>query len=144
MTTKDNPHTYLHFINQHQDAYRVLKEKYPSPIDLFFVKAYLLGRIIELILKAELIIKGYSSDDLKKKQVGNHDLLLLLTLLGFPNTDLISPIHYESITHLNKYYKGKRYEYPTDDEIEIKNISFLEEFINLSISKLKFRLQNNP
>ena len=143
MPKKDNPFTYKHFIDQHLEAYSILKKKYPLPIDLFFVKAYLLGRIIELILKTELILKGHTSSELRKKKIGSHNLEKLIKLLGFPDYYSINPITYDTILHLNVFYNDKRYEYPQSDDVEIKNVSFLEEFINLSINKLNFHLTSN-
>ncbi len=142
MTKNDNPHMYMHFIEQHLEAYTILKDKYPLPVNLFFVKAFLLGRMIELILKTDLIMKGFSSDDLKKKERGGHSLIKLLELLGFPNKYIISTTTFDSINHLSNYYENKKYEYPQSEDVEIKNIVFLEEFISLSIQKLKFHLKN--
>lgn len=143
MTEKDNPLMYVHFIEEFIEAYKILEKEKPLPTNLFFVKAFLLGRTIELILKTELILKGYASAWLKKRDNGGHDLIKLLSLLGFPNDYLINVTTYESITHLNLYYGDKKYEYPQKNDVEIKNIKFLEDFIRLSIAKIKFHLNKD-
>jgi hypothetical protein len=140
MINKDNPHIYKHFIDQLREAYQILTNKYPLPIDLFFVKAFLLGRTIELILKTELILNGYPSSELQKKDIGGHDLIKLLKLNGFPSKYLISSTTYDSIQHLNIFYSDKKYEYPQSEDVEIKNVRFLEEFINLSTKRLRYKL----
>ncbi len=138
MIKKEDPFEYMYFIEQFLDAYNILEDKKPLPINLFFVKAFLLGRIIELVFKTELILKGFSSAELKKKSKGGHDLVKLLVLLGFPNNYLLDATTYMSIAHLNLYYDGKKYEYPQKEDVEIRNIKFLEDFIHTSIAKLKF------
>jgi len=140
---KDNPQIYRHFIQEFYDAYNILKKEHPLPIYLFFIKAFLLGRVIELILKIQLIQKGHISADLKKNSIGGHNLIKLLVLLGFPESYSIDITTYKSIENLNSFYENKNYEYPQTHDVEIKNVKFLENFIELSISKIDFHLQND-
>lgn len=140
MKTEDNPFTYKYFIDQHREAYSILKQKYPQPFDLFFVKAYLLGRIIELVLKTELILSGYTSAELKRKDTGSHDLVKLLHLLKSTKNYLLDSTTFDSIQHLNSFYSDKRYEYPQQEDVEVKNVAFLEQFIETATKKLEFHL----
>lgn len=142
MIKKDDPFIYRSFIKQFREAYFILKDKYPLPVDLFFVKAFLLGRIIELILKTELIMKGQVSSVLRKKTTGGHDLVKLFKLLGYPDNYSVNPTTYESIRHLNLFYGDKKYEYPQHEVVEIKNVGFLEAFIDLSTKKIDFHLSS--
>lgn len=134
---------FLHFIEEFLDAYRILEERQPLPINMFFVKAFLLGRCIELVLKNELILKGYTSIELKKKEKGGHDLIKLLNLLGYPNNYVIDYTTYDSINHLNHFYNDKGYEYPKHKDVEIKNVKFLVHFIELSVKKIRFHLKKD-
>jgi hypothetical protein len=137
---KDNPFIYKEFIDQLTEAYFILKEKYSEPIYLFFVKAFLLGRIIELVLKTELILQGFSSSDLSKKNIGGHDLMKLLKLSKFQNENPLSTTMFDSIRYLNSFYNDKKYEYPQKDDVEVRNTAFLEEFISKSTKNLELQL----
>lgn len=138
----DDPHEYRAFIGQFLEAYDILEKAQPLIINLFFAKAFLLGRVIELIFKIQLLQKGYQSKNFKSRETG-HNLISLLKLLGFPSEYLIDKITYDSISHLNLYYSKKNYEYPGANDVEVKNVKSLESFIQLSLKKIDFHLKTD-
>lgn len=138
----DELYEYRSFIGQFLEAYDILEKARPMIINLFFVKAFLLARVIELILKIQLLQKGHMVKEFKKREVG-HNLISLLKLLGYPKDYLIDLTTYDSISHLNLYYADKKYEYPNASDVEVKNVKFLENFIQLSLRKIDFHLNND-
>lgn len=80
---------------------------------------YLIGRSIELSLKAFLLLKGITRAQLKKRSLGHdlHKILKKCKELGLLNIVSVSEQQETAISMLNEWYARKGLEY-----FEIKNI----------------------
>jgi len=78
------------------------------------VPYYLYSRAIELLLKAFLLSKGISKEELKKKKTFGHDLMKALNkarLLGIDDIVEITLEEEKEVEKTNAYYAKKEFEY---------------------------------
>jgi hypothetical protein len=90
-----------------------------SPIVNTMTLNFLMGRAIELAIKAYLLSKGTSMDVLRGRQFG-HDLeagLALALEKGFNTEEITTPTDREVIAVLNGHYSEKDFEYPQKSHI---------------------------
>jgi hypothetical protein len=86
-----------------------------SPIVKPMTLNFLMGRAIELAIKAYLLSKGISMKVLRNPKEFGHDLEAGLTLAlenGFNTEELATPTDQEVIAVLNFHYSEKDFEYP--------------------------------
>jgi hypothetical protein len=115
MTTPTGYYTASGFLEQ-AFAFAAAADSYSTRSPLVNTTAlnFLMGRAIELAIKAYLLSKGISMAHLRSHKVG-HDLeagLAIALGMGF-NTEVVStPTDQEVITVLNVHYSEKDFEYP--------------------------------
>lgn len=86
-----------------------------SPIANTMTLNFLMGRAIELAIKAYLLSKGISMEVLRNPRQFGHDLEAGLALgleKGFNTEDFATPSDQEVIAVLNFHYSEKDFEYP--------------------------------
>jgi hypothetical protein len=81
---------------------------------------FLMGRAIELAIKAYLLSKGTSMDVLRGRKTFGHDLEAGLALAienGFNTEDITTPTDQAVIAVLNQHYSDKDFEYPQKSQM---------------------------
>lgn len=104
------PKGFIVLAKEYYFSYLAVQEKFPSFVTQLHTKYFLICHSIELIMKAELRIRGVTARDLKSNLFG-HNFDKLLTKLREFNIllDQESTILLRSI---NEYYRTKQFEYP--------------------------------
>ncbi len=90
-----------------------------TPIVSTLTLNFLMGRAIELAIKAYLLSKGTSIDVLRGRKFG-HNLKAGLALAmekGFNTEEITSPTDQEVIDVLNEHYAEKDFEYPQQSQM---------------------------
>lgn len=104
---------YWRYSKGHIEAYEILNKKKPNPMDLIWIKFYLLSRSLELSLKSYLFYMGYEEKELKNKCGHNLEILLgLVAINGFDAVCKLNSIEIDRVKHLDVYYSKKELEYP--------------------------------
>ena len=117
--TPDEYYTASRFL-EHAFAFAAAADAYSarSPIMNTMPLNFLMGRAIELALKAYLLSKSISMTVLRSKF--GHDLeagLVLALEKGFNTEELATPTDQKVITGLNSHYSGKDFEYPQKSQV---------------------------
>jgi len=110
---------FFKFGKDYLNAYRIIDKDRPNPMDLIWVKFFLLCRSIEHSLKAFLAIHGYSEKTLKSDF--GHNLTNLLEEVtrklndsrGNIELEIIAEFERSPISNISPYYKAKEIEYYT-------------------------------
>ena len=112
-------------------------------------KYYMACRSIELSLKAFLLLKGVTRDQLKKKPLWHdlHKILKKCKELGISNLVSISSSQELYIESLNKWYVRKGFEYFELENLvsspkSLPNITEIQELANFLIKGLKEACKN--
>lgn len=130
------------FLNQAQECASAADLLQRHSKTVFFSIYFLLGRAIELALKAYLLNRGYTVDMLRKKQYG-HNLIALFDKAV--EEELKQAVEIEILDRsiiqiLNIDYSTKRLEYNDGGEIKLPDILLITRFTNKLITYLKSKL----
>ena len=131
---------YLKYSKDNFDCFLAVVEKYPSMMDKFLQKYFLLGRSLELLFKSWLVYKGFTENQIKSEL--GHDIRKILERvkeLDFESElNLHIDIAFEAkILNLNRYYKYKDFEYPNVGTKTLVIYNQLIDPINLIIDRIE-------
>ena len=137
---RSSPRGFLNLAIEYYESFTTICDKYPSITAQLHTKYFLICHAIELVIKAELRIKGVESEILKSRLFG-HDFSKLIVKLHEHNIiiDKQSMIRLESI---NEYYKTKQFEYPLVGYKELVPLDPLQSLAHLWINKVNAKINN--
>lgn len=149
MKAKDNdleyrttPRGMLYWATEFFEAYKIIQKEKGHFLALYQVKFYLLCHTIELLLKAYLLMKGYTVREIRSKAIG-HNLIKLTNMVIDKEEVKISSEAYTLLAKVNAYYELKKFEYFERGYKDLLNIVDLEKEYLILIAQIKPLIQKD-
>lgn len=119
---------FLRYSHDFFETYKILNNAQPRFTSLLECKYFLLGRTLELVLKALLMQVGFNVSYIKKL---GHDLQVLSALANIRYFELnLSITEIANINLLNEYYLSKEFEYPSVGSKSLPKLDVIEAILD--------------
>lgn len=128
------------FAESYLQAAEVVEDFSKSDLHIVAPRYYLIGHAIELSLKAFLLAKGVSLQELRSMKLIGHDLeraLVRAEALGFLEISPLSDEERNLIILLNKTYHSKEHEYITTGYVVLPETKKLLSILKMVLSSIK-------
>jgi hypothetical protein len=135
------PLGFLILAKEYYSSFLAVNEKYPQLVSQLHTKYFLICHCIELIMKAELRMKGITAKELKSSLFG-HDFDKLLVRL-YELDIMLDKQSTIQLGIINEYYKTKQFEYPLIGSKSLTPLEKLSSLAHLWMGKVEYHIHND-